>query len=279
MGCPKLTKWPKPLGIACENHRILIPLTCFTYLLTVLISTTSGQVARGLEKKLKPKLEPKKLNKNSPTHNDVSKHQWSAKWLADLTVIYTVAHRAPFLGHFLHFYFWFSTSPSGPTPQYENKTHIYTLWQRAVILAFQHHFYALFDEVQLYTVDFWQLYQNVFYPFEFFFTITVNGTKNLNIYKTRNRKHHRAAAKPAACAKPLMLSTPVNNWKICRTEKVILAYRLEQRPTEIRFRFVCQKWLFLCFRPFSFSTENAPIFGSKLSLKCRIQHTWTADAK
>jgi len=25
---------------------------------------------------------------------------------------------------------------------------------------------------------------------------------------TRNRKHRRAAAKPAACAKPLMLSTP-----------------------------------------------------------------------
>ena len=28
-----------------------------------------------------------------------------------------------------------------------------------------------------------------------------------NYYETRNRKHRRDAAKPAACAKPLMLST------------------------------------------------------------------------
>ena len=30
---------------------------------------------------------------------------------------------------------------------------------------------------------------------------------------TRNRKHRRAAAKPAACAKPLMLSTPGSKGK------------------------------------------------------------------
>jgi len=32
-------------------------------------------------------------------------------------------------------------------------------------------------------------------------------TNNICIGLTRNRKHRRAAAKPAACAKPLMLST------------------------------------------------------------------------
>ena len=46
---------------SCTHHGILILLTYFTYLLTYL--TTSSQVARGLEKML----EPKKLDRNSPT--------------------------------------------------------------------------------------------------------------------------------------------------------------------------------------------------------------------
>jgi len=32
-------------------------------------------------------------------------------------------------------------------------------------------------------------------------------TVTVKAHRTRNHKHHRAAAKPAACAKPLMLST------------------------------------------------------------------------
>jgi len=37
-----------------------------------------------------------------------------------------------------------------------------------------------------------------------------------NKCNTRNRKHRRAAAKPAACAKPLMLSTPGSKGKRVR---------------------------------------------------------------
>ena len=47
---------------------------------------------------------------------------------------------------------------------------------------------------------FFQLFFNFFQNWHFYWDFT-------KIHNTRNRKHRRAAAKPAACAKPLMLST------------------------------------------------------------------------
>ena len=110
-----------------------------------------------------------------------------------------------------HFSFWYN-------PQYENKTHIYTLWQRAVILAFQHNFYALFDEVQLYTVQIFDSYTKMFFtPLNFSSPLRSMGPKIWIYTKLKTvsitEPHHRATAKPAACAKLLMLSTPGSKGK------------------------------------------------------------------
>ena len=66
---------------ACKIRRILIPLTYFTYLLTYFnYFRSSSSRAR---KKLKPKLELKKLDRNSPIHDTYFSSSWRkhpARW-------------------------------------------------------------------------------------------------------------------------------------------------------------------------------------------------------